>query len=556
MDDQKLAEICKTSNLINSNDLAQAIALAAAKKISLYRTLLEKDLINDEALGRLMADYFNVPFIDLVKTNIDPKILNLIPEIVAKKQHIIAFAKDQSGLKLAMSNPANFEIREFVKKKSGEEIIVYFATELGIENAITLYQKDLKTSFDQIIAENLKEASQATNQVPPIAKLVDTLINYAYKNRASDIHIEPTDTETQIRLRIDGVLHDVVTAPKNLHNQIIARIKVLANLRTDEHLSAQDGKVRFPTEEEELDLRVSIVPIVEGEKAVLRLLSERSRQFTLEALGMGVEDLAKLKAAMAKPYGVILATGPTGCGKTTTIYAIVKILNTREKNIATIEDPVEYDIEGVNQIQVNPKTNLTFAEGLRSILRQDPDIMFVGEIRDQETAKIAINSAMTGHLVLSTVHTNDAATTLPRLLDMDVEPFLVASTVNLICAQRLIRLICTNCVVSKELSVAELVKEIDHKLIAKHFQNRKTIRVSAGQGCPVCHYSGFAGRIGIFELLIVTESIRKLITEKATSSEIAAKAVEEGMTLMIEDGLRKVERGLTTMEEVLRVTKS
>ena len=272
MDDQKLAEICKTSNLINSNDLAQAIALAAAKKISLYRALLEKDLINDEALGRLMADYFNVPFIDLAKTNIDPKILNLIPEIVAKKQHIIAFAQDQSGLKLAMSNPANFEIREFVKKKSGEEIIVYFATELGIENAITLYQKDLKTSFDQIIAENLKEASQATNQVPPIAKLVDTLINYAYKNRASDIHIEPTDTKTQIRLRIDGVLHDVVTAPQNLHNQIIARIKVLANLRTDEHLSAQDGKVRFPTEEEELDLRVSIVPIVEGEKVVLRLL--------------------------------------------------------------------------------------------------------------------------------------------------------------------------------------------------------------------------------------------------------------------------------------------
>ncbi len=555
MDDYKLAQICQSSNLISDSDLKKAQALAKAKKISLYRAILEEALIDDETLGRLAADFYNVPFVRLAKTSVQPSAIKLIPEVVAKKHHVVAFSQDKNGLKVATSEPHNWEIIEFLRKKIGEEIQVYFATEQDIEETINLYQQDLKASFEQILAGGVTKFGK-TGDESPVIKLVDALIIYAYRNRASDIHIEPTDADTQIRLRIDGVLHDVVTIPKNLHDSVVSRIKVLSKLRTDEHLSAQDGKMRFTVDNEDFDIRVSIVPVVEGEKVVLRLLSERARQFTLENLGIGEVDLEKLKAAIAKPYGVVLATGPTGCGKTTTIYALVKVLNTRDKNIATIEDPVEYDIEGVNQIQVNPKTNLTFAEGLRSILRQDPDVIFVGEIRDQETAKIAINAAMTGHLVLSTVHTNDAATTLPRLLDLGVEPFLVASTVNVICAQRLVRLVCSNCAVSKEITIEELAGKFGKELVEKHFRSRKTIRVTEGQGCAVCHFSGFAGRIGIFEVLTVSDAIRQLITSKATASEIAAQAVRVGMTLMVEDGLRKVEQGLTTIEEVLRVIRS
>lgn len=554
MDDETLVRIFKSSNLLTEIELEKAKNLASTKKISLYEAVIESGLIDDESLGRAAADYFNVPFVSLSKVDIKPEILQIIPEIVAEKQRVIAFGKDKNGLKLAMNNPNNFELVEFIRKKSGEEIVVYFATDKEIENALSLYKSDLGSVLNKIVTEYVTQSAATTSF--PIIKLVDTLITYAYQNRASDIHIEPTDEDSKIRLRIDGVLHDVATVPKSLHEQIITRIKVLSKLRTDEHLSAQDGKIRFRAENDEFDIRVSIVPIVEGEKAVLRILSERMRQFTLDNLGMNKNDLSKLKLAVSKPYGVILAAGPTGCGKTTTIYSVVKVLNTRDKNIATIEDPVEYDIEGVNQIQVNPRTNLTFAEGLRSILRQDPDVIFVGEIRDQETAKMAINSAMTGHLVLSTIHTNDAATTILRLLDLGVEPFLVASTVNLICAQRLVRLVCTSCVVSEEVLISELMHKIDEKLLKKHFGDKKSVRVSKGKGCPVCHFSGYRGRIGIFEILNVSEAIRHLITAKATASEIASQAISEGMTLMIEDGLQKIEQGLTSVDEVLRVTKS
>ncbi|MBI4033244.1 MAG: type II/IV secretion system protein, partial [Candidatus Blackburnbacteria bacterium] len=306
--------------------------------------------------------------------------------------------------------------------------------------------------------------------------------------------------------------------------------------------------------EENLDIRVSIVPIVEGEKAVLRLLSSRSRQFSLQDLGMSDKDLAKVRKGFSKPYGMLLSTGPTGSGKTTTIYAVLKIINTREKNIATIEDPVEYDIEGINQIQVNPKTNLTFANGLRSILRQDPDIIFVGEIRDEETASIAINSAMTGHLVLSTAHTNDAATALPRLIDMNIEPFLIASTVNTIIGQRLVRKVCDKCKISQTTTSEELAKHVPEEIVTKYFGKKKEVRVYRGKGCPICHSTGYIGRIGVFEVLEVSEAIRHLITERANADVIRQKAQEEGMTTMIDDGFDKVEGGITTVEEVLRAT--
>jgi len=333
----------------------------------------------------------------------------------------------------------------------------------------------------------------------------------------------------------------------------------MSKLRTDEHLAPQDGKIRVKLDgDEDLDIRVSILPVSEGEKIVMRLLSSRLGKLSLLDLGMEESDLKKVSNAYSKAYGMILSTGPTGSGKTSSIYSILKILNTREKNITTIEDPVEYRIRGVNQIQVNTKTNLTFANGLRSILRQDPNIVFVGEIRDSETAGIAVNAALTGHLVLSTLHTNDAATTMPRLTDMKVEPFLVASTVNIVIAQRLIRKICVNCRISFIVTEGDLKKSLPVDVIKRHYVTtgeKKEVRLYKGQGCKICHFTGFSGRIGIFEVIDVTTRIRELITQKASADEIKKQAIAEGMTTMLDDGLQKVAKGMTTIAEVLRITK-
>jgi type II secretory ATPase GspE/PulE/Tfp pilus assembly ATPase PilB-like protein len=388
-----------------------------------------------------------------------------------------------------------------------------------------------------------------------MSKIVDLLINYAAEDKASDVHIEPQEKNSLVRFRIDGILHDVLLLPKNLHDQVITRIKILSRLRTDEHFTPQDGKMRISLEEEDIDIRVSILPVTEGEKAVLRLLSSKFRKFSLVDLGMNEKDLKKVKDAYSRSYGMILSTGPTGSGKTTSIYAILKLLNTREKNITTIEDPAEYRIKGVNQINVNVKTNLTFANGLRSILRQDPNIIFVGEIRDSETAGIAVNASLTGHLVLSTLHTNDAATALPRLIDMNVEPFLVASTVNVIIAQRLVRKICEICKNTRNITPEELLKNLPPEIINKYIEKKTTITIYQGAGCKICHMTGYSGRIGVFEVLEITKAIRDLITKRQDADVILQKAIQEGMTTMLDDGLEKVFQGLTTIEEVLRVTK-
>ena len=444
----------------------------------------------------------------------------------------------------------------FLKKKTGHEVSVNYATPLDIERAIALYNKDLRQSFDELLKEKVASAAKGGAGIEaPIREIVDLLIKYAYENRASDMHVEPEKTKSVIRFRIDGVLHDVLELPRDLHDQVVSRIKVASRLKTDEHFSAQDGKMQEKLPDEDLDIRVSVVPITNGEKAVLRLLSSRSRQFALSDLGISTRDMAKVRDGFSKPYGMVLATGPTGSGKTTTIYSILKILNTRSVNIATIEDPVEYEISGVNQIQVNPKTNLTFAAGLRSILRQDPNIIFVGEIRDSETAGIAVNSATTGHLVLSTLHTNDAATTLPRLLDMEIEPYLVASTVNVIIGQRLVRKICEKCRFSSEIDLVELEKHISKEVIKRVFGSQSRSSIYSGKGCPVCHKSGYVGRVGIFEVLVITNEIRDLIVAKADSDAIRTKAMELWMVSMLEDWLEKVQQGLTTLEEILRATK-
>lgn len=517
--------------------------------------LIEKDVITDENLGILISDFLKIPFIVLAKTTIPPNVFNIIPEKMARKKKIIPFAQDGASVKVAMANPSDKELVQMISKKVGLPVTIFLATELDISNALKIYRKDLQNTMNQMIRLNMGGAAMTPVAEIPMSKIVDMLINYAYQDKASDVHIEPEEKDSLARFRIDGILHDMIFLPKALHDQIITRIKVLSRLRTDEHLSPQDGKMRVSLEDEEIDIRVSILPVTEGEKAVLRLLSSRFRRFSLVDLGMNETDLKKVKNAYSKSYGMILSTGPTGSGKTTSIYAILKILNTREKNITTIEDPVEYRIKGVNQINVNAKTNLTFASGLRSILRQDPNIIFVGEIRDSDTAGITVNASLTGHLVLSTLHTNDAATALPRLIDMNIEPFLVASTVNVIIAQRLVRKICEMCRVTRDITKEELLKNLPTPVVERFIGGRTNINIYQGAGCKICHFTGFSGRIGVFEVLEVTKTIRDLITKRQDSDVILQKAKEEGMTTMLDDGLDKVVRGLTTIEEVLRVTK-
>lgn len=555
VNDAQLKQIVLQAKLVEEKVLSEIEDYAKNSKISLYDALLEKDVASDEDLGQLVANSLNLPFIVLKKISIPEEVFQIIPEKVARKQKVIPFARDDQGVKLAMLDPSNREVQTMVAKKTNSPVIPYLATERDIFNTLHIYKKDLQKRFDALLTEAVGKTGTAATDDAPIAKIVDLLIDNAYQDKASDIHIEAEEKNILVRFRIDGILHNVLYLPKNLHDRIVTRIKVLAKLRTDEHLSPQDGKIRVKLDEEDLDLRVSIVPTVEGEKVVLRLLSFRFRQFSLSELGMREKDLDKVTDAISKSYGMILSTGPTGSGKTTTIYAILKILNTREKNITTIEDPVEYRIRGVNQIQANPKTNLTFASGLRSILRQDPNVIFVGEIRDRETAGIAVNAALTGHLVVSTLHTNDSATALPRLTDMEIEPFLVASTVNVIVAQRLVRKICEMCKTSQVIFAEELSKNIPVEIISRNFGSLSEIKIYQGKGCKICHLTGYSGRVGVFEVLTVTKEIRKLINQKQDSDLIMRQAISEGMTTMLDDGLQKVVAGLTTIEEVLRVTK-
>ncbi len=404
----------------------------------------------------------------------------------------------------------------------------------------------------EVIEKELKSGSELS-----IINLVDALIEHAYQTGTSDIHIEPEEERVRIRLRIDGILNDAFIFPRDIQSEVITRIKVLSGLRTDEHQAAQDGRFKINLKElGDVDIRVSIAPTYYGENAVLRLLVDKAKEFNLETLGFSAEDRKKIINSVKRPYGMILATGPTGSGKSTTLYSLIKILNTKEVQIITIEDPIEFSIEGIDQIQVNPRTGLTFSSGLRAILRQDPDIIMVGEIRDEDTARIAINAALTGHLLLSTLHTNDAATTLPRLLDMKIEPFLIASTVNIAMGQRLVRRVCSNCKVNKTLSIEELQRlseVIPPDILIKYENIAKKNTFAQGTGCEKCNSTGYKGRVVIAEVLNVDDEIREAVISKANSSQIRDIAIKSGMITMIEDGLKKAMNGTTTIEEILRV---
>ncbi len=552
-----------TTLLVESGFLTPEQFASAEKELvsgerTIEHVLIDRGLLTDDEVGRLFADAYGVKFVDLRKTEVDPKAVIGISEVVAKKQGVISYGWKDGRRLVAVLDPQNLELIALLEKKFGEVLDVAYTTPGSLADALSFYSSDTHRLVNEL-AETFQTQAAGGGKGKPIedllVQIVQKVLEYGYDNNASDIHIEPHEHETLVRYRIDGVLHDVFHLPKSLHELMTARVKILSNLRTDEHFAAQDGKFRARFGSEKTDVRVSVLPIVEGEKLVLRLLSEKGRTFTLESLGFGKKDLERVMAAAQKPYGMILSTGPTGSGKTTSMYAVLKILNQRDVNIATIEDPVEYDVDGINQIQVNARTNLTFAAGLRSIVRQDPDIIMVGEIRDAETAGISVNAAMTGHLVLSTLHTNDAATALPRLFDMSVEPFLIASSVNVIIGQRLVRKICKSCIVSRSLDVSAYKLSIPPAVFKTYFKDKTSTRAFYGKGCNVCHQSGFVGRIGIFEVLEVSDRIRELITHRANAADIAKAAVEEGMTTMLEDGMRKVAEGVTSIEEILRVVR-
>ncbi|MDP2631988.1 MAG: ATPase, T2SS/T4P/T4SS family [Candidatus Uhrbacteria bacterium] len=540
---------------VSREDFEAAANSRLAEEKGIGNSLVARGAITDEQFGQLMSSWYDMGFINLRREEISEEILKLIPESFARAQRILPLSKSDDKIRVAIATPENVHLKTQIEKYLRGCVQFVFATPNDIDGSLYLYHRDAKSAFKEVLDRG------ATGEAIVI-ELVNNFFEYGYQNRASDIHIEPEDEFTVIRFRVDGVLSDISDIPKELHEQIISRLKVLGRLATDEHRAAQDGKIEYKTPwDDDLEIRLSIIPTTNGEKAVMRLLSAKAREFSLSDLGLSERDFVKMKEAAKKPWGMILATGPTGSGKTTSLYSILKILNKREVNISTIEDPVEYDIEGINQIQVNIKTDLTFAKGLRSIVRQDPDIIMVGEIRDAETADIAVNAAMTGHLVLSTLHTNDAATTFPRLKDMGVEDFLVASTVVVIIAQRLVRKICLKCINSYNPTASEmkLVKRFSH--LEDHLReisgkkDVSKIRFFKGRGCDVCHNTGYLGRSGLFEVMIVSDAIRESVMQNRDADEINKIAVKEGMRTMLFDGAEKITLGITTIEEVLRVTQ-
>lgn len=545
----------KELGVIEQAKLDVSFALAEKNNKKLIDVLFDKDLATDEQLGGVLADLYGVPFVVLDKREISDEVISIISNLFAKEQGIVVFDKNKEGLHVATSNPENNQAIDFVNKKTGLPLKIYFATSRDIKTVLDNIGSGLGDSFEGQVNKYVSMATSGNDNDTPIISLMNLIMEYSAKNRASDIHFEVMEKEAVVRFRVDSILQDVFRLPIEIHNQLLTRIKVVAKLRTDEHLMAQDGKFQFEVEGDKVDVRVSITPTVNGEKVVMRLLSS-NRQFSLINLGLGEDELKKVEKAYKKPFGMILATGPTGSGKTTTLYSVLKLLNTREVNIMTIEDPVEYEVEGVNQIQVNLQSNLTFADGLRSIVRQDPNVILVGEIRDAETAQIATQAAMTGHLVLSTLHANDAATTIPRLLEMGIEPFIVASGVNCVMAQRLVRQICQKCRTSREYTIEELNNlNVDEKMQKLLLDDKKSFRAYFGKGCSICHETGFVGRVGIFEVMLVEGDVREAVVAKKDASDIFNLAVKAGMKPMMQDGVEKILSGITTLEEVLRVIK-
>ncbi|MFH1890529.1 MAG: ATPase, T2SS/T4P/T4SS family [Candidatus Kuenenbacteria bacterium] len=571
LNDFDIAESLVKAKVFSQAQINKYKKEASQKKMPLIDFLITDKIIEEKEIFEKIAKIKKLPFVDLSTEMIRKDILGLIPEPIAQSHNIVAFDQKRDVLKIATLDPTDMQTFAFIEKKTELQPEIYYTTPSSIKNVLKQYHKSLKAEFEKITKkeaangepEKLKEMAEDL----PIIRVVDTFLEYAIFEGASDIHIEPSEKELVVRYRVDGILRDVMSLPKKIHQGLIARIKILSNLKLDEHRLPQDGRFKIETDQYKISFRVSIIPIFDGEKVVMRLLNESNRILTLEQLGLRDQPLKDVNVNITKPHGMILVTGPTGSGKTTTLYTILNMLNKPGVNITTIEDPIEYRMPRVNQSQVNPKIGYDFASGLRAFLRQDPDIIMVGEIRDKETASIAVNAAMTGHLVLATLHTNDAATALPRLDDMKVASFLIASTVNVIIAQRLVRKICPHCIEKYKLdkeTTKEMQDQFDLKKIIEILRKNKLIKSSVksisdipffrGKGCNQCK-EGYKGRIGIYEVLQVTPEISDLVIKKASSEIINKKARDMGMINMFEDGFIKAKNGVITIEELVRVTK-
>ena len=582
VESNKLLKFILEAGLINESQFKKTTEKVKESNEPVGDILVGGGLITKKELIKIEAYLLGIPFINLENEVIPPDILRIIPQSIAKAHNIVAFKRKENNLEVAMIDPEDLRTIEFIEKTIPlVKILPRLTTPESIKNALSQYQKTLEIEFKDIIKEDKKdikkdwgeyeekdlsiepqETKKASEDIP-IIKIVDTLLKHAILQGTSDVHIEPLEKEVIVRYRVDGILHDVMTLPITTSLGIVARIKVLSNLKLDEHRLPQDGRFKIETEDFKYSVRVSVLPVFNGEKIVMRLLAENTKSSTLDKLGFYGKVLKQIQDNLNKSSGMILITGPTGSGKTTTLYAMMDILNTSEVNISTVEDPIEYRMPRINQTQVNSQIGLTFAAGLRVLVRQDPDIIMVGEIRDDETAGLAINAALTGHLVLSTLHTTEAAGAIPRLIDMKAEPFLVSSTLDLIIAQRLVRKFHGEKEKYKlgASDIKNLEKYCDLKRILEILKQEKLVKPKATVE-DIEFYrpkpskdsiDGYKGRLGIVEVLKITEKIRELIVKKASTNEIADQAVKEGMRTMIEDGFVKAAQGLTSIEEILRV---
>jgi type IV pilus assembly protein PilB len=570
--ENKITQVLEKQKILSAADITEAASRARTENLPLEQYVVKHNLVSESILYEALAEAAGVPFINLTGQVIRRDILSLIPEPIVQVHKLVAFDKTAHELKLATLDPDDLQTFDFIRKKTGLTPRIFLTHPASIDHALKLYHRGLKAEFKEIAetspgsAED-KDLKQIAQDLP-VVRVVDTLLEYAIFEGASDIHLEPGEGDSVVRYRIDGILRDVMTLPRALNPGVVARIKILSNLKLDEHRLPQDGRFKITTEDKRIAFRVSILPVFDGEKVVLRLLNESTQILSLDQLGLQPGPLEILKRNIKKPHGMILVTGPTGSGKTTTLYTILQVLNTPGVNISTVEDPVEYRMPRVNQTQVNPKIGLTFASGLRALLRQDPNIIMVGEIRDADTAEMATQAALTGHLVLSTLHTNDSVTALPRLRDMRVPNFLIASTTNAVMAQRLVRKICSSCIESYTLSkkaIEDLAEVLSVETVLKALEQSGQILSSKqgltdllfyrGRGCKQCGDTGYKGRIGIYEILEIEKRVAELILTDSSSEQLRDAARAQHMMSMLEDGFIKAKQGQTTIEEILRVTK-
>ena len=573
-----IADILFQEGKINKQEHEDFLDRAKKESRSLYQIISEVKSVSDVDLAKARAKQLDIPYINLKGIQIQSDTVAVIPPDTARNYQLVPFKLENNTVDIAMINPEDFralEAIEFVTRRAKLEARIYVTDEESLDYALQ-QQKSLKSEVGKALEratieleEEKREEGLTGSEVEkivqeaPISEAVNVILRHAITQRASDIHIEPLDDEVRVRYRVDGVLQTSLVLPRKVHNAIVARIKVLSNLKIDEQRIPQDGRFDIKVDGKEIDFRVSTLPLTQGEKVEMRVLDKAKGSISLEELGLRGRGLEILKKDIKKPYGMILITGPTGAGKSTTLYSILEIMNKVGVNIVTLEDPVEYFIPGVNQSQIKPEIGLTFGSGLRSILRQDPDIIMVGEIRDKETAKMAVHSALTGHIMLSTLHTNDSVGAIPRLIDMGIEPFLLTASLNLVIAQRLIRRICPHC--KKEIVAPPRVKEEFRRELAdlpevvrKNMEKEVDIghaKFYQGKGCRYCKDKGYQGRVGIFEVFEITERIREIVLTGASKDKLFAEARKEGLITMREDGMIKVLKGQTTIEEVLRVTR-